>query len=69
MKMNPDQIAMIVADMEHGELTTCKGFECDNCALNKELPLSLVGNRKATICNVLTEMSVVLNEVEHDKER
>lgn len=66
MKINPDQLAMIVADIEHGELTTCEGFTCENCALNKELPLPLVGNRKATICNVLVKMSIVLNEVEHD---
>lgn len=65
-KFNPDQIAMIIADMEHGELTSCTGFECENCALNKELPISLVGRKKVTICTGLVEMSVVLNEVEHE---
>lgn len=65
-KFNPDQIAMIIADMEHGELTTCTGFECKNCALNKELPISLVGKKKVTICNALVYMSVELNEVEYD---
>lgn len=65
-KLNPDQIAMIIADMEHGELTSCEGFDCENCALNKELPVSLVNRKKVTICNALVEMSVVLNEVEHD---
>ncbi len=65
-KFTPDQIAMIIADFEHGELTSCKGYECDNCALNKELPVSLIGTRKMTICNMLVNMSVLLNEVEHD---
>lgn len=65
-KLNPDQIAMIIADIEHGELTTCTGFDCENCALNKELPISLVGKKKVTLCNALTDMSAVLNEVEHD---
>lgn len=65
-KLNPDQIAMIIADIEHGELTTCIGFDCENCALNKELPISLVGKKKVTLCNALTDMSAVLNEVEHD---
>lgn len=65
-KINPDQIAMIIADMEHGELTSCAGFECENCALGKELPISLIKRNKVTICNVLTEMATILNEVEHD---
>ena len=66
IKINPDQLAMIIADMEHGELTSCAGFECENCALNKELPISLVGKKKVTLCNALVEMSAVLNEVEYD---
>lgn len=66
IKINPDQVAMIIADWEHGEVTTCQGFECENCALNKELPISLVGNKKVTLCNTMAEMSTVLNEVEHD---
>ena len=65
-KLNPDQLAMIIADMEHGELTDCKGFECSNCALNKELPICIVGNKKLTICNGLVAMSTILNEVEYD---
>lgn len=65
-KLTPDQIAMIVADWEDGELSTCKEYECDNCPLNKELPISLVGINKVTICNMLVNMSVLLNEVEYD---
>ena len=65
-KLNPDQVAMVIADWEHGELTTCKGFKCENCALYKELPISLVGNKRVILCNALVEMSAVLNEVEHD---
>lgn len=65
-KINPDQIAMIIADIEHGELTSCAGFECENCALNKELPISLVGNKIVTICNALVGISTMLNEVEYD---
>ena len=66
-KMTPDQSAMIIADWEHGELTSCEGYECDNCALNKRLPKSLVGSMvKLTMCNVLMSMCTMLSEVEHD---
>lgn len=66
-KITPDQIAMIIADLEHGELTSCEGYECNNCALNKRLPKSLVGTViNLTICNVLMSMSTMLSEVEHD---
>lgn len=62
-KLNPDQVAMIIADWQHGEFTTCQGFECENCALNEELPISFVDNNKVTLCNVMVQMSEVLNEV------
>lgn len=65
-KLTPDQIAMIVADWEDGELSTCEEYACDNCPLEKELPKSLVGTKKMTICDMLVNMSVLLHEVEHD---
>ena len=65
-KITQDQLAMIIADMEHGEITTCEGCECDNCPLNKELPISLVGFKRVTICNALVYMSTMLNEVEYE---
>ena len=65
-KLTPDQIAMVVADWEHGEHTTCKKNLCDNCPLGKELPISVVGKQKMTLCNMLCEMATVLNEVEHE---
>ena len=64
-KHSQDQIAMLIADWEHGELTECT-CECENCPLNKELPVKLVGKQKMTMCNMLTEMSALFNEVEHD---
>lgn len=59
-KIDPDFLAYIIADMDHGEITTCDGFDCSTCKLNKELPYFLVGNNKITICNMLVEMSNLL---------
>lgn len=59
-KLDQDQVTMILADWEHGELTKCT-CECENCALNEELPIRIVGRKKITYCNMLTEMSVLIN--------
>lgn len=64
-KIDPDQFAMLISDMEHGEFTSCIGYECDNCPLSKELPVSVV-KHKMTLCNMLVTMSMVLNEVEYE---
>ena len=65
-KLNPDDIAMIIADWEDGELTTCEGIECDNCPLDKQVPLPLRTRNSISICNLIMEMSLVMSEVEHD---
>lgn len=62
-KYTQDDIAMIIADWEHGEWTKCT-CECKKCPLNKEIPISIIGLRKLTICNILTEISVLLNQIE-----
>lgn len=64
-KVDQDQMAMLIADWEHGEFTECK-CECEKCPLNDELPIKLVGKNKITICNMLTEMSDLFNEVQND---
>lgn len=66
-KINQDTVAMIIADWEHGEWTECD-CECKNCPLIKELPINLIGLKKLTICNALTEMSVLLNQIEVEYE-
>ena len=63
-KFDQDMIAMILADFQHGELTECT-CECENCPLNKEMTLRLAKN-KCSICNMLTEISELLNEVEYE---
>ncbi|HSQ89773.1 hypothetical protein [Romboutsia sp.] len=65
-KLNPDQVAMIIADWHDGELMSCKKAVCENCALNKELPIAVVGVKKMTLCNMMCEMATVLHEVEHE---
>lgn len=64
-KIDQDQMAMLIADWEHGEFTNCT-CECENCPLNDELPIKLVGKKKITICNMITEMSYLFNEVQND---
>lgn len=64
-KVDQDQIAMLIADWQHGELTECTCI-CEKCPLNDELPINLVGKNKITMCNILTEMSCILNEVQND---
>ena len=66
-KFNQDTIAMIIADWEHGEWTKCDCL-CKQCPLTKELPIGLVGTKKLSICNMLTEMSVILNQIEVEHE-
>ena len=65
-KLSPDDIAMIIADWEDGELTTCEGIECDNCPLDKQVPLPLRTRNSVSICNLIMEMSMIMSEVEHD---
>lgn len=65
-KLNPDDIAMIIADWEDGELTTCEGIECDNCPLDKQVPLPLRTRKSVSMCNLIMEMSLIMSEVEHD---
>lgn len=64
-KVDQDQMAMLIADWEHGEFTKCT-CDCENCPLNDELPIKLVGKQKITICNMLTEISYLFNEVQND---
>lgn len=66
-KFDQDMIAMIIADWEHGEWTECDCL-CEQCPLIKEIPIALVGFKKISICNMLTEMSVLLNQTEVDYE-
>lgn len=60
-KYTQDDIAMIIADWEHGEWTECT-CKCEHCILNREIPINLIGLKKITICNLLTEVSVLLNQ-------
>lgn len=62
-RVDQDQMAMLIADWEHGELTECT-CDCENCPLNEELPIYILGHRKITMCNLLVEMSCILNEVQ-----
>ena len=62
-KIDVDQLAMILADFEHGEITTCKGFECKTCPLGKDTTF-IVKNKKLDICDMLIHISNLLSEVE-----
>lgn len=59
-KLNQDQIAMIIADWTHGELTTCDDMppDCNGCPLDKNF---INGN---TICQTIELMAEKLEEVE-----
>lgn len=61
-KIDVDQVAMILADFNHGEVTTCKGTDCDNCPLGKDF-LEIEG-KTADICDVLMMISDELEKVE-----
>lgn len=58
-KLNQDDLAMIIADMEHGELTTCSTIDCEKCPLDLEITL---GKENFSICYLLTKVSERLNE-------
>lgn len=59
-KLDQDQVAMIIADWVHGELTTCDDMplNCAGCPLDKDF---MNGN---TICRTLELMAEKLEEVE-----
>ena len=65
-KINQEGIALIIADFQHGEITECT-CECIVCPLNKKLPVELVAKESnLTICNMLTEMSVLYEVNKND---
>ena len=51
-KLTPEEIAWILADAEHGEITTCENEQCTKCILNKKLPKEF--KLDITICSALT---------------
>lgn len=55
-KIDQDTIAMIIADFQHGELTTCT-CECKDCPLYKSIPIE---TKKFRICDLLTEISTLI---------
>ena len=61
-KLTPDQVAMIIADWQDGELFSCKDINCKNCVLN------IVYDKKTgfTICDSFIAMSERLNDVEDE---
>lgn len=64
-KIDQDQMAMLIADWEDGELTTCRDITCENCPLNKKVKVTSA-YRFQTMCSILVEMSIRLSEVEYD---
>ena len=60
-KIDQDMVAMIIADFQHGELTTCT-CECKDCPLYRRVNK----DSETRICDLLTEISVLLDKVEYD---
>lgn len=57
-KINEKELAHILADLEHGEITVCEG-KCRDCALSKEIPFGIT-LKPMSICNLLSEIAVLL---------
>lgn len=65
-KLTPDDIAMILADIQHGEWTTCEGVKCKECPLSLKVSLDgieLFDDAMYTICDLLTKSAERLTEL------
>ena len=65
-KLTPDNIAMILADAQHGEWTTCEGVSCKKCPLSLEVDLEGVkfkDGAKYTICDLMTKSAERLTQL------
>lgn len=65
-KLTPDDIAMIIADMQHGELTTCIDISCKKCPLFLKVDIDevdLKDGARYTICDLLIKSAERLTQL------